>query len=88
MALGKSRNYAKEWNVRVGGQPWYYHLGAHSLIHGGVIMFITNSLPWSLYISIFHFIFDFAKCEGMITIHQDQFLHVLTLLIITVWLII
>lgn len=64
--------------------PWYYWLGAHSLIHGGMVSVIVNWCGFSMNAAVFmgisetivHFLIDFCKCEKLYGIFVDQFLHV------------
>jgi hypothetical protein len=58
------------------GVPWYYWLGAHSLIQGGVVLLITNSYRVAIIETVFHFVVDRFKCRGSIGIHEDQILHI------------
>lgn len=57
--------------------PWYYVMGAHSLIHGGAVSVVTGVWWLGLLEAICHFGIDTLKCEGKITIHHDQMLHVI-----------
>jgi hypothetical protein len=59
------------------GAIWPYCLTAHSLIHAGTVWIITGSVELALIECVAHWVIDFAKCENDITLHQDQFLHVL-----------
>ena len=56
---------------------WYYWLGAHALIHGGVVYLITGSWILGLIETAIHAVVDFSKCEDWIGFHVDQGLHVL-----------
>ena len=59
--------------------PWYYWLGAHSLIHGGMVTLITGSTVLGLFEAVTHAGFDYMKCDGATNIHQDQALHLIVL---------
>jgi hypothetical protein len=74
MATEKSRHSRTELQLQV---PWYYWLSAHSLIHGGLVAFITGSLALGIAETIVHWLIDYAKCEHWTSIHTDQLLHVL-----------
>ena len=81
MALGKNRNPPATGGPREGkedtGVPWPYWMGAHALIHGGLVAVITGSVWLGIAETVVHFGIDFAKCEGWTNIHSDQALHVL-----------
>lgn len=48
---------------------------AHSLIHGAIVFFATNSLVLGLAETVLHASIDTAKCRGALTFNQDQCLH-------------
>jgi hypothetical protein len=81
MALEKSRHSKTQLQKEV---PWYYWLTAHSLLHGGAVAVITQSLGLGITQSlglgiaetVCHWVIDFAKCEKRTNIHVDQALHV------------
>lgn len=73
MATEKSRHSTTDLQKAV---PWYYWLTAHSLIHGGAVYLVTQSLTLGLLETVVHWLIDFAKCEGWTNIHMDQALHV------------
>ena len=50
---------------------------AHALIHGGAVYLITGQLVYGLIETVSHWLIDFAKCEGKISMHVDQALHIL-----------
>jgi hypothetical protein len=74
MANEKSRHSKSGLQKEV---PWYYWLSAHALVHGGMVALITQSLGLGILETTWHWIIDFAKCEGWTNIHVDQALHVL-----------
>jgi len=62
---------------------WWYWLTAHSLVHGGVVYVVAGVMLGSSYAlllglaeAVIHWWTDFAKCEGWITMHQDQAIHI------------
>jgi hypothetical protein len=55
--------------------PWYYWLGSHALVHGGAVALITGNPVLGLLEVAAHFTIDYIKCEGKISIHVDQLLH-------------
>lgn len=63
---------------------WPYWLAAHALIHGGVVWLITNSPVFACFETLFHFLADGLKCEGVTNPHEDQALHVTTKVIYSV----
>lgn len=64
------------------GVPWYHALTAHCFIHAGAVFFITGHLWAALIEFMCHFAIDDMKCAGNLTYNQDQFLHILTKLLI------
>ncbi|MEQ8955245.1 MAG: DUF3307 domain-containing protein [Gammaproteobacteria bacterium] len=76
MGYGKNRNdkiHDKEHSLF---PVWWYWLTAHALVHGGIVYFITNSLLLGMIEFVIHWATDFAKCEGWISTHQDQGIHI------------
>lgn len=83
MGYGKNRNaeiHDKEHSLF---PVWWYWLTAHSMVHGGVVYLISGLLLGSSYAlllalaeTVVHWFTDFAKCEGWITTHQDQAIHI------------
>jgi hypothetical protein len=73
IATGKNKTleYAKF------GVPWYYWMFTHSITHGLAVFLVTKSIYLGIAETFAHFLIDFAKCEGKINLHVDQFLHVL-----------
>jgi len=67
----------KNRNSEGGKSIWRWILGAHSIIHGGIVFLITGSLIFGILETIFHFIIDFVKCDGHTSFDQDQLLHIL-----------
>lgn len=70
MARGKS------WKTENPGVPWFYLLGAHAIIHGGLSGLATGSLVIGTLETIAHFGIDCLKNNGTTSIHQDQALHI------------
>lgn len=67
MARAKKPRGALEW-------PWAFF--GHGIIHGAAVTLITQS-PWlGLAEVFFHCWIDAAKCEGFISYHVDQWLHI------------
>lgn len=67
---------AKNRTAPIPGVPWQQALGAHCLIHGGAVAFITGI--WWLGALEFaaHWLTDDAKCEGEISFNADQAIHI------------
>lgn len=78
MAKGKNRNskpdYVPEGQIYT--PCWYYWLTAHALIHAGAVWVATGVVWFAAMELVFHWIIDFFKCEGDLTPHEDQFLHI------------
>ena len=55
---------------------WYIYLGAHAVIHGGLVGFFTGSFLLALLETVCHFAIDFGKCEGRYGLHADQLFHI------------
>jgi hypothetical protein len=70
--LAKAKNRA----VPIPGVPFYQALGAHALIHGGVVAIVTGTWWLGLLEAVAHAVIDDAKCTGKISFNADQILHV------------
>ncbi len=77
MAAAKSRHGAIHKRKGKHFPPWQYWLGAHTLIHGGIVLLVTESLLLGFIETLLHTIIVFLKCEGKLSFHQDQALHLL-----------
>jgi hypothetical protein len=75
LAKGKNRH------TDIGKDIWPHCLFAHSMIHSVFVLFITGSLGLAVAELVMHAVTDFLKCEGTITLNQDQFIHILCKLI-------
>lgn len=83
MGYGKNRHdevHTKEASLF---PVWWYWLSAHALIHGGIVYVVAGlvlgssiALACALIEAIIHWLTDFAKCEGWIGVHTDQFIHI------------
>lgn len=58
------------------GFPWWQALGAHAVIHGGAVAFVTCSIWLGLAEITAHFITDDLKCRGKIGLNADQAIHI------------
>lgn len=87
-ARGKSRfNEPPGYDPKLHGPKqtsWPYYLTAHALVHAGMVGLITGSTIWAIFEFVAHWIIDFAKTSQWTGIHQDQFLHLLTKVLIVV----
>lgn len=63
-------------NLIDGEAMWAWGLIEHSFIHAGFVLLFTKSPLCAVMEFISHGLIDFAKCEGKITMKQDQALHV------------
>jgi hypothetical protein len=85
MAKGKNKNNKTIPPIGQKYFPcWTYWLTAHALVNCGVIYLITNNAGLALIEFISHWIIDYNKCDNKLTVHQDQALHFMTLLIIAI----
>lgn len=57
------------------GVPWYQCLFAHSVIHAGMVYWITKSLWMAAAELVIHFTVDYMKCRGNLTFNEDQLIH-------------
>lgn len=73
MGRAKNPNYER----RSEGEPhWWMVLGAHSLIHGGLVGMVTGMWVLGAAEAIVHGYTDYLKCKGKIGILTDQIIHV------------
>jgi hypothetical protein len=73
---GEFLAHAKNRTAQIPGVPWFQAMGAHALIQGGAVAMITGSWALGVAETICHFLIDDAKCRGLLSYNQDQFLHV------------
>lgn len=76
MGYGKNRNDKIHDNEASLFPVWYYWLTAHSVVHGGMVFLVTNSLLLAVVEVLVHWATDFAKCENWISMHMDQAIHI------------
>lgn len=55
--------------------PWVYVMSGHAATHAVAVGVVTGSPALSGLEFVFHWLIDYAKCEGWTGIHTDQFLH-------------
>lgn len=67
---------AKNRTAPIPGVPWQQALGAHVVIHGGLVALITGI--WWLFFAeaAIHWLTDDAKCRGRIGFNTDQTIHI------------
>jgi len=58
------------------GVPWYWIMLSHAFTHGAGVGIVTGDVLLGILETIAHFFIDVAKCMGITTINQDQFLHI------------
>lgn len=74
----KFRKYAHELpKEQKLNEVWPWALGNHALIHGFFAALFTGNIFIGIIETVLHALIDFAKCEGKLDVHQDQWLHVL-----------
>lgn len=66
---------AKNRHTAVGKVFWPHALAAHAVIHGGFVLALTGSLWLALAEVAIHAATDFLKCDNLITLNTDQFIH-------------
>jgi hypothetical protein len=67
---------AKNRFAPVAGFPWYQALGAHAIIHGGAVGFLTGIWWLGILEAVAHFVIDYQKCAGRTGLNTDQALHI------------
>lgn len=70
---------AKNHTAPIPGVPWYQALGAHAVIHGVGVMYITGSLMLGVGEVVVHCVIDWTKCSNPAddtTFNIDQAFHV------------
>lgn len=67
---------AKNRNTPLGKLYWPHALAAHAMIHGGAVLLITHSLVCACLEVLLHAYTDWLKCEGRISLHIDQLIHI------------
>lgn len=80
VSVAKNRNAELQKYFGDGPAPkgvWICVLTAHSLIHAGLVWWITGSVILAFIEFALHAWIDFIKCEGKTTFLEDQMLHVL-----------
>lgn len=71
IAIGKNSNKPSH-----NGVPWYWIMLAHSITHGAGVALVTGNAWLGIAETIVHFNIDDAKCDGLISVDQDQWLHI------------
>lgn len=54
---------------------WPICMTAHCLIHGAAVWAVTGCFIVGVVEFVLHWLIDFAKCENLTTLNQDQALH-------------
>ena len=67
---------AKNRDAPIPGVPWWQGLGAHALIHGGMVALVTKSNALGVAEMAIHAITDDLKCRGKLSYNQDQAIHI------------
>ena len=65
---------------------WWCWLGAHGLIHGGIVYLITGIWWLGLCETFAHVVIDWNKMKNVFGPNEDQGLHILFKLIYAGWL--
>lgn len=69
--LAKAKNRA----MPIPGVPWQQALGAHAIMHGGMVWALTGNIWLGLAEVAAHAAIDDAKCRGKLSFNADQALH-------------
>ena len=67
---------AKNRTAPIPGVPWWQALGAHAVIHGGIVAIITRDWRLGLAEAAAHAVTDDLKCRGLIDFNTDQAIHI------------
>ncbi len=70
------------WNDQSGTGMWIYVSISHALVHGGAVYLATVTRRKADDVVFIaetgaHWLIDYGKCANMISLHTDQFMHVL-----------
>lgn len=76
MGYGKNRNNEIHREAQTLFPNWFYWMSAHAVVHGGIVYIITGSLAMGVLETLIHGLTDYSKCEGRISMHQDQVIHI------------
>ena len=57
--------------------PWYFPMGAHSMVNGCGVWLVTGNAYLGLAESILHFIIDYCKCKFIIGVNLDILFHII-----------
>ena len=66
---------AKNHRTPIPGFPFYQALGAHALMHGGMVWAITGAWWLGALETVAHAGIDYLKCDGRIGLNTDQTAH-------------
>jgi Protein of unknown function (DUF3307) len=72
---GQFLSEAKNQTKPIPGIPWYQALGAHALIHAGMVYLITGIYTFAVCEFVAHFWTDYSKSAMRLTFNQDQAIH-------------
>lgn len=70
--------FAKSHKRPEGKGVWPWVLGAHCLMHGGAVFFVTGNLYLGISEFVAHAATDYLKSSGRISYGTDQAIHYLT----------
>ena len=76
---------AKSRVAAIPGVPWQQALGAHAIMHGGMVWALTGSIGLGLAEVLAHAAIDDAKCTGKISFNTDQALHAVCKVAWVIW---
>jgi hypothetical protein len=62
--------------------PWYQAMVAHCSIHAGFVFLVTGNFLFAGIEFFVHYLTDTAKCKGRISYNIDQFIHIITKIVI------
>lgn len=74
-AMSQAKNH-KTGLVGPPNLPWWIAMGAHGLIHGAAVVWLTGSLMLGAIEIALHCFIDYVKNDGWISFRTDQILHV------------
>lgn len=72
IATGKNKNL----DPAKFGVNWYYWLTSHAATHAAGVYLVTGFFWIAVLEFLSHWVIDWLKCEGKLSLHQDQLVHI------------
>lgn len=81
-SIAKGKNHML--NTPLYGVSFVYWLTAHASTHAIAVYIVTQSIWLCLIELISHWIVDYMKCNGNISLHEDQTMHIIIKVLIVI----